>query len=37
LLRPAVRRRVASALAARAAGTGCVYLQDGMPVEGVSA
>ena len=37
LLRPAVRRRVASALAARAAGTGCVYLQDGMPVDGVNA
>ena len=37
LLRPAVRRRVRSALAARDAGRGCCYLEDGKPVPGVSA
>ena len=35
LLRPAVRRRVRSALAAAQAGQGCCYLEDGLPVPGV--
>ena len=32
LLRPAVSRRVAAALAARQAGHGCCYLEDGRPL-----
>lgn len=35
LLRPALRRRVRSALAAVTAGQGCCYLEDGRPVPGV--
>ena len=35
LLRPALRRRVQSALAAVKAGQGCCYLENGRPVPGV--